>query len=120
MRQTPPICSMCRRIYGTGFAQWVFDVWDRPICSIGCRVKLTSVKCIGAGLFTRQLICYMGEGQNLKWYDLVYDNRELSNEQFAILVAVCRWEPNGNVKLMAGFGQAQILIVYRANNAPFN
>lgn len=55
----------------------------------------------------------MGKGQNLKWYDLVYDNRELSNEQFAILVAVCRWEPNGNVKLMAGFGQAQILIVYR-------
>lgn len=45
------------------------SAWDAPIRSTGCRLNGTSVEYVGAGQFTRQLICYMREGQNPNRYD---------------------------------------------------
>ena len=49
---------------------------------------------VWAGQFTHQLICYIGEVQNLKWYDPIYDNQLLSNLNFWSPA----WEQNGNGK----------------------
>lgn len=61
--------------------------------------RLLCERSVWAGPFTRPLICYMGEVQNLKYYDLVYENRELGNLNFWSP----EWEQNGKGKQVAGF-----------------
>ena len=64
------------------------------IHSLHAANSLGSLSSVWAGPFTRQLIGYIGDDQNLKFRDPFYDNREFTNPYLSRLY--------GNKKLVVG------------------